>query len=146
MRRKVVFPVVLFVVAAVAAGWLILSPERNSPLTPPRAEAISEVEAPGATLGDAIRLDEKPSEIAAPSVDADPVSDPVPPAETRAGETRDEKMARLFAEEPALLDVLDDATNNPDPQVRQEAEEFLAELELDESLDDMEPNDPTPSP
>jgi hypothetical protein len=55
---------------------------------------------------------------------ASPAS-PTPEAVAPAVEAVEDRMARAFMDDPALLDVLEDATTDPDPEVRREAEEYL---------------------
>lgn len=116
---------------ALVAALLALSPRGDSPPVQRPAQAVDVASPP-------TRSDAAPGSAGEPSAVAVDNGDPsaqteAREVETRDVETRDEKMARLFAEEPALLDVLDDAINDPDTRVQQEAEEFLADLELEGS-------------
>jgi hypothetical protein len=79
--------------------------------------------APRATSPD-VAVDAEPL---MPGVDPLPEAEPLRP-ETPGGEIPDEEtvMAERFAADPALLDVLEDATRDPDPEVRREAEEYLS--------------------
>ena len=73
-----------------------------------------------------------PPELATPAVaPAAPASAIAPtPGGDEIPDAERERMAAMFAAEPALIDALEDATGSADPAVREDAENFLNALEL----------------
>ncbi len=80
--------------------------------------------ADGGNSGEATELPESRSDNAPRSVSS--AATPLPPAGATEPEVTVDDMAERFAQEPALIDVLEDALHDPDPEVRRDAEDYLS--------------------